>query len=65
MVPLAGPDRREALAVRAVEALRQAFDAGYANVENVRVDPDLDPLRDRPDFRGLLEGVQARAVAGK
>jgi serine/threonine-protein kinase len=59
MVPLAGPDRREALAAKAIEALRQAFAAGYSNAENVRIDPDLDALRDRADFRTLLADVKA------
>jgi serine/threonine-protein kinase len=61
MVPLAEPDRREALATRAIDVLRQAFAAGYSNTENMRIDPDLDPLRPRPDFQALLGGLQAKA----
>lgn len=45
MVRLVGPDRREAMAARAAEALRQAFAAGYVNFENVRIDPDPRPAR--------------------
>src|SRR5262249_14306327 len=54
MVPIAAPDRRESLASQAVETLRRSFAAGYSNAENLRFDPDLDALRHRDDFRGLL-----------
>ncbi|MDG3008428.1 serine/threonine-protein kinase [Paludisphaera mucosa] len=44
---------REGLAADAVAQLRRAFVAGYANLENVKVDADLESLRGRVDFRGL------------
>jgi serine/threonine-protein kinase len=65
MASLAEPDRREALAAQAIEALRQAFAAGYVNFENMRIDPDLDPLRPRPEFQALLGGLQAKAGANE
>jgi len=39
---------------RALEALRQAVDAGYTNVGWIRSDPDMVPLRDDPEFIALL-----------
>jgi eukaryotic-like serine/threonine-protein kinase len=39
---------------RAMEALRRAVAAGYRDQARMRVDTDLDPLRDREDFRLLL-----------
>ena len=39
---------------RAMEWLRQAVAAGYRKLANMRIDPDLDPLRSRPDFQLLM-----------
>ena len=39
---------------RAIETLRQAIAAGYENFPWLHNDPDLDPLRDRPDFKALV-----------
>ena len=41
---------------RAIETLRQAIAAGYENFPWLHNDPDLDPLRDHPDFRALVAG---------
>jgi serine/threonine-protein kinase len=65
MIPVSEPDRREALAARAMEALRQTMAAGYANVENIKKDADLDPLRPRADFQSFLTGIQAKAVSSR
>ena len=40
----------------ALEALRKALAAGYADREHLAEDPDLGPLRDLPEFRALLAG---------
>lgn len=64
MVPVAAPDRREAIATQAIATVRQAFAAGYANTENLRVDPDLDAIRERPDFQAFLDDKLAKAGAG-
>ena len=65
MIPVSEPDRREALAVQSMEALRQSMAAGYANVESIKKDPDLDSLRPRADFQSFLTGIQAKAVSGR
>jgi serine/threonine-protein kinase len=38
-------------------ALRKAVQAGYHDLDRIRTDHDLDPLRTRPDFRLLLQDV--------
>jgi hypothetical protein len=45
----------------AMDCLKQAVDAGFNNLAQMRRDKDLDPLRDREDFKQLL----ARLEAGK
>jgi serine/threonine protein kinase/WD40 repeat protein len=42
-------------AARAVVLLRQAADAGYKDSQALRIDPDLDALRGRDDFKKLLK----------
>ena len=39
---------------RAMDNLRRAVAAGYRNVGLMQTDTDLDPLRDRADFRALM-----------
>jgi hypothetical protein len=39
---------------RAMAALHRAVDAGWTDVAHMKHDTDLDPLRSRPDFQGLL-----------
>ena len=51
------PDRRDEYAARAVELLRKAIDAGYRDRAHIDRDPDLAPLRGRPDFRKLVESL--------
>ena len=38
----------------AMEALQRAIGLGFDNLELMATDADLDPLRDRDDFRTLL-----------
>jgi eukaryotic-like serine/threonine-protein kinase len=48
-------DESSVEAARAVAGIRQAFEAGYANVVWVRTgDPDLKPVRSRADFQALM-----------
>jgi hypothetical protein len=46
--------RQAAAADRAMAALRRAVAAGWNDVEQMKHDPNLDPLRARPDFQALL-----------
>jgi serine/threonine-protein kinase len=39
----------------AMTALRAAVSAGWSDAVHTARDPDLDPIRERPDFRSLLE----------
>ncbi|MHC5039052.1 MAG: TPR end-of-group domain-containing protein, partial [Planctomycetota bacterium] len=48
------PDEAAALRAEAVSHLRKAFELGYRDLDNVRKNPDLAPLRDRPEFKALL-----------
>jgi serine/threonine-protein kinase len=43
---------------RAMEWLRRAVAAGYQHVALMRKDPDLDPLRSRPDFQLLMMDLE-------
>jgi tetratricopeptide (TPR) repeat protein len=54
-VPLADKDEaRDKLAARAIELLKQAVAKGYNNAAHMKQDTDLDPLRQRDDFKKLL-----------
>jgi len=43
----------------AVEALERALELGFDNAELLASDPDLDSLRDRADFKALLDTVDS------
>jgi serine/threonine-protein kinase len=49
---------REAHADRAIVALRRAVAAGFRDVAVWRRDPDLNPLRSRPDFQLLMMDLE-------
>jgi tetratricopeptide (TPR) repeat protein len=55
---------REALAERALDALRRSFTAGMKDIALMDRDRDLDPLRARADFRGLREEATAMMKPG-
>jgi eukaryotic-like serine/threonine-protein kinase len=48
-------------AQRAVDVLRQAAHKGYRDVRHMKVDKDLDPLRERADFKKLLADLEMAA----
>jgi tetratricopeptide (TPR) repeat protein len=50
---------------RALAVLRQAVEKGYKDVANMEKDPDLNPLRQRDDFRRLLAGLEKPKPGGK
>jgi non-specific serine/threonine protein kinase/serine/threonine-protein kinase len=55
--------RRQLYGKRAVDALARAIAGGFANLQVCQTDPDLDPLRDRPDFQELLDDLAAKEKA--
>jgi serine/threonine protein kinase len=54
-VPSAGVDKEthERYVAKALEALKQAIDAGYGDKANVETEPDLDAVRNRAEFKTL------------
>jgi tetratricopeptide (TPR) repeat protein len=65
MVPVAPAARREAIASQAVETVRQAYAAGYADASALTTDKDLDALRSRADFKALVAEKAPQAAAKK
>ena len=39
----------------AMEALKTSFEKGYRSLVQIEYDPDMDPIRDRDDFKSLIE----------
>jgi len=48
----------------ALRTLAHAVELGYADAKWMAEDPDLKPLRTRPEFVQLLKTVRARAAVG-
>jgi serine/threonine-protein kinase len=51
-------DDARSLGEQAVDALRRAVAAGLQDFAFMRRDPDLDPLRSRPDFQALMMDLE-------
>ena len=51
-------DKKDEYAKRAVELLQQAVKAGYKDAAHMKRDTDLDPLRDRADFKKMLAELE-------
>ena len=45
-----------------MEALRQAVNGGYRDFAWISIDPDLDPLRSRDDYRALIAEIKAKSA---
>ncbi len=45
-------------AARAVELLTRAVNAGFADIEHLKRDPDLSPLRELDEFKKLFENME-------
>jgi tetratricopeptide (TPR) repeat protein len=55
-VPLAdGASEKERRGARAVALLREAIGKGYSNLDHLQKDTDLDALRQRDDYRQLIQ----------
>jgi serine/threonine protein kinase/tetratricopeptide (TPR) repeat protein len=59
------PTAADQAAHLAVEALRRAVGAGLGDVNQLKTDPALAPLRDRPDFKALFAGPAAAPPKSK
>ncbi len=55
-----GADKKQEFADRAMEMLHKAVKAGYTDAAEMAKDKDLDPLRDRADFKQLLASLQPK-----
>jgi serine/threonine protein kinase len=53
-------DKKGEHADAAMEMLAKAVKVGYKNYSHAKQDPDLDPLRDRDDFKKLLADLEAK-----
>jgi tetratricopeptide (TPR) repeat protein len=49
----------------ALAELRAAVQAGFRDVERMREDEDLEPLRGRADFQALVRGLEAKGSKSK
>ena len=47
---------------RAMEFLQRAVKVGYKDVDRLKRDPELGPLRDRDDFRKLLADLEKKSA---
>jgi eukaryotic-like serine/threonine-protein kinase len=52
----------QAEAIAAMSTLKRAVEGGYRNFQHMRGDPDLDPLRPRPDFQLLMMDLAMPAI---
>ena len=50
----------DADADKAMDWLKKAISAGFADVRHMKQDQDLEALRDRQDFRQLAADLEAR-----
>jgi hypothetical protein len=55
----------EQYATRAVALLRRAVEGGYKDLDHVKKDPRFDALRQRDDFKKLLEDLQKSLSPGQ
>jgi hypothetical protein len=56
-------DRKKEYADVAMQMLRRAVRAGYKDATRMAKDRDLDALRDRDDFKNLLESLSAALIS--
>ncbi len=63
--PAGRTELREHYAGRAVETLRQAVARGFQNVVAIQTETDFIPLRQRADFKKLLQELEGRPAAAK
>jgi hypothetical protein len=54
----------QAEADKAMKDVQRAIDSGLRDPDIFRGDTDLDPLRDREDFKAMLRKLEAGASSG-
>ncbi len=62
--PAEGVSARQRCADEAVATLRQAVEAGFAQIEEIRENPDLESIRAHPEFRQLAGALAKRQGGG-
>jgi tetratricopeptide (TPR) repeat protein len=58
-------DKKQEYGDRAMELLQQAVKAGMKDAAHIAKDTDLDPLRDREDFKKLLAELETKSIPEK
>jgi tetratricopeptide (TPR) repeat protein len=58
-------DNKQPYADRAIDLLQQAIKAGYHDAAHMKKDTDLDPLRERDDFKKLLADLEKKGPPNK
>jgi serine/threonine protein kinase/tetratricopeptide (TPR) repeat protein len=51
-------EKKQEYAERAMELLKQAVNSGWKDVSHMKKDTDLDALRDREDYKQLVNGLE-------
>ena len=57
LASIKAPEHQQEYAVRAIVLLSRAVESGFKDAGHIKHDPDLDPLRNRVDFKKLLESI--------
>ena len=57
LASIKAPEQQQEYAVRALVLLSRAVESGFKDAGHIKHDPDLDPLRNRVDFKKLLESI--------
>ena len=55
------PNRRPLIAIGPLELLRRVIAKGHEDVERIKRDKNLDPLRGQPEFQQLLSDLETKA----
>jgi hypothetical protein len=57
LLPSRDRETHERYVAKALESLKRAIEAGYGDKVNLETEPDLDALRDRAEFKALVNGL--------
>ncbi|MFO0936354.1 MAG: serine/threonine-protein kinase [Gemmataceae bacterium] len=60
MASAAVSDLKEEYAALAIENLKRSILAGFNNVEAIKTEPDMDPIRERTDFKAIMAELEAK-----